>query len=209
MSNINKAMDRLKELIDNKEVIIKEKTDIKVNYSVMELTDKLNKLKLLIRNKQKQISSLNKIKSINNSFSYLEEIKERISIYIERGEIYDYWDFINYIDLLYYYYKETINIDIKYEFNSNIEYKFNNSLKDEKETLCSLHRKILYVKINELIKLFKDLELINYDEYFKKCNIILEYIEKKDEDIHNIKWYIELDNIDKNKLKKRISKLGK
>ena len=211
MSSINKAMDSLKELIDNKEIIIKEKSEIKKDFSVIELMDKLNKLKLLVKNKQKQINNINKIKSINDSLNYLQEIKERISIYIERGETYDYWDFINYIDLLYYYYEETINIDIEYKFNSNIEYKFNDYLKNEKETLCSLHRKMLYVKINELVKLFKELGQIdnNYNKYDKNCNEIIEYIEKSDEEIQNIKWYLELNNIDKNKLKGRISKIGR
>ena len=212
MASINKAMDSLKELIEKNIVIIKEKSEIKNDFSVIELMEKLNKLKLLIKNKQREISYLNIIKSIDKSLEYLEEINERINIYIGRGETYDYWDFINYIDLLYCYYKETINIDFEDKFEQNIKYKFNNNhLIEEKENISSLHRKLLYVKIKELISLFKKLKnnKVDYKKYIEKYNEIIDFMEEIDSKIHDIKWCIELGNINRNKLKERINKLGR
>ena len=210
MSIINKAMDRLKLLIENEEIIIKQKSEVKQNYDVFELINKLNKLKVLVKSKQKSITNLNLIKSINESLEYLEEVKEIISIYIERSEKYDYWNFINYVDILYCYYSETLNINYNYELN--IKYKFNNNhLIEEKQNISLLHRKLLYIKIKELIILFKELEnnKIDYKNYMKKYNDICNFIEEIDNKIFNIKWYIELDNIDKNKLKERINKLDR
>ena len=217
MTEINVSMEKLLRMIENHEVSIMKSNnvsnkDIKTNkkeenFDVVHLVNKFDNLKKSVNSKKTEFSSVQIIKVIDLSLNYLDNIRNLVLIYIERGEIYDYWDYINYIDLFNYYFNKTLNINCN-NFNKKLDYNFKNDiLLDEKKKLSSLHRILLFNKVNELIDLFKKIKNISFDEYLKKYDLITDSIESIDSDIHNIKWFIEL-NINKEEVKKRIKKLG-
>ncbi len=187
MTEINVSMDKLLDMIKNNEVFIpkssktdfdedyntyNESNDFKeenfnnssnINSDIDKLIDDIDRLKKSVNSKLGSFSNIQKYKIVDNLVNYLENVKDLISIYIERNEEYDYWDYINYIDLFYYYFNQTLNVSST-KYNKKLNYKFkNNILFEEKNKLSLLHRKLLFNKTNELISLYKEFENKNID----------------------------------------------
>ena len=98
-----------------------------INSDIDNLIDEIDRLKKLVNSKVKLVTDIQKYKIISNSVNYLENIKDLLTIYIERNEKFDYWDFINYIDLFYYYFNQTLNVSSA-KYNKELNYKFKNDI---------------------------------------------------------------------------------